>query len=65
MSKGIKTGLLPMYLNESLSKALELRQGADYELDFEISNDVAYAMFEEAKVFVTQIESYLNSLTQK
>ena len=24
-----------------------------------------YAMFEEAKVFVTQIESYLNSLTQK
>jgi len=54
-----------MYLNESLSKALELRQGADYELHFEISSDVAYAMFEEAKVFVTQIESYLNSLTQK
>lgn len=61
----IKTGLLPIYLNESLSKALELRQGADYELDFEISNDVAHAMFEEAKIFVTQIESYLNSLTQK
>ncbi len=31
----------------------------------DVDETVAHAMFEEAKVFVTQIESYLNSLTQK
>jgi uncharacterized protein (UPF0332 family) len=59
----IKTNKLPLHFSETLTEALNLRQGGDYELDFEITSDKAHTIFRKATEFVKLIETYLSDNT--
>jgi len=59
----LKTGKLPLLLNPILTEAFNLRQGGDYELDFEITREKAHEMFDNANRFVYIINSYLLTLS--
>lgn len=50
---------LPLYLNEILTEAFALRQGSDYELQFDITKEKAQELFENAIKFVTTITDYI------
>ena len=55
----LKERKLPIELNEILTEAFALRQGSDYEIEFEISKDKALALFENATKFVDIITDYI------
>lgn len=59
----LKSGKLPLALNSILTEAFNLRQGSDYELDFELTGEKARQMFENATGFVVTIEAYLLTLS--
>ncbi len=57
----VKTGLFPRELSRSLRLAFDLRQTHDYGELIEIDEQIARETLNEAKVFVSSLESYLRS----
>lgn len=55
----LKERKLPLYLNEIFTEAFALRQGSDYELQFDITKEKAQELFENAIKFVTTITDYI------
>ncbi|TAH14985.1 MAG: HEPN domain-containing protein [Runella slithyformis] len=56
----IKTGILPIKLSEIVSKSFNLRQGADYENDFEITTEDVEELLEEAQELVETVRVYIS-----
>ncbi len=58
----IKTGILPTSLSETLAEIFNLRQGGDYDNDFEIIEPDAKAIIQEAYNFVHTIVNFLEKV---
>lgn len=55
----IKTGLFAESLSVIISELFNLRQGGDYEIDFDISIEDASSAMNHASEFLLQVEAYL------
>ncbi len=58
----VKTGIFPKELSHSLHRAFESRQTNDYGEIFTLSGEEAKQTLEEARNFVSSIESYIHSI---
>ncbi|GAB2559513.1 HEPN domain-containing protein [Spirosoma areae] len=57
----IKTGLFAEVFSAAISELFNLRQGGDYEIDFDISVEDAQDAVNKATEFLLQVEAYLRS----
>ncbi len=57
----VKTGIFPKELSHSFHRAFESRQTNDYGEIFTLSGEEAKQTLEEARNFVSSIESYIHS----
>jgi len=57
----VKTGLFPRDLSRSLRLTFECRQVHDYGELIEIDQQIAQETLNDAKVFISTVESYLHS----
>lgn len=57
----VKTGFLPRDLSRALRLAFDLRQTHDYGELIEIDKEVAQETLNDAKAFISAVESYLRS----
>jgi len=57
----VKTGIFPKELSHSFHRAFESRQTNDYGEIFTLSEEEAKQILEEARNFVSSIESYIHS----
>lgn len=55
----IKTGLFAQSLSATISELFNLRQGGDYEIDFDIAIEDAHSAVSQASEFLHQVEAYL------
>ncbi len=55
----IKTGLFADSFSVTISELFNLRQGGDYEIDFDISLEDAQDAVEKVSEFLLQVEAYL------
>lgn len=55
----IKTGLFAESFSVVISELFNLRQGSDYEIDFDISLEDAQSAVNQAAEFLLQVETYL------
>ncbi|UHG92033.1 HEPN domain-containing protein [Spirosoma oryzicola] len=55
----IKTGLFAESISVAISELFNLRQGGDYEIDFEITLDDAQSAVHQAADFLLRTEAYL------
>lgn len=60
----VKTGLFPRDLSRSLRLAFDRRQTHDYGELIEIGEQIAQESLNDAKAFVSTVESYLELLTK-
>ena len=54
----IKTGVLDLSLAEMLSESFELRQSADYDFEFDLSEADAASAINNARTFFTATKNY-------
>lgn len=57
----VKTGFLPRELSRALRLAFDLRQTHDYGELIEIDKEVTQETLDDAKAFISAVESYLRS----
>jgi uncharacterized protein (UPF0332 family) len=57
----LKTTLLPLDLGKIFEDALMLRQDADYDFKFEVTQSDALQTINDAKIFLAAIKSYLKN----
>ena len=57
----VKTGFLPRDLSRALRLAFDLRQTHDYGELIEIDKEVVQETLDDAKAFISAVESYLRS----
>ncbi len=55
----IQTGFFERIDSDTITELFNLRQGGDYELDFDIALEDAQDAFEKASEFITKTEAYL------
>ncbi len=59
----LKTNILPPELNDILSDSFNMRQGSDYDSDFEISKEDVKRILDEATFFVNTVQTYLTNVS--
>lgn len=57
----IKTGIFDESMSNAITELFNLRQGGDYEIDFDISVEDAQSAIDRAAEFLLQTEAYLRS----
>lgn len=55
----IQTGLFPKTYSDTITELFNLRQGGDYDVDFDISLDDARDAVEKTATFLLSVEAYL------
>lgn len=58
----IQAGLFPKTYSDIITELFNLRQGGDYEIDFDISLEDAHSALTQATEFFQQTEAYLRSI---
>lgn len=61
----LKTKLLPSELGKMLQDAFDIRQDADYEFEFEISESTARQTFEDASLFLKTVKEFFKKMKYK
>ena len=58
----IKTEKLPKELSPTIDSLVEIRQGSDYDDFYIVSKEDVCEQLENAKIFISTVETYLNSI---
>lgn len=61
----INTGIFPVKIGKSLTKAFEMRQSSDYNFDFFMPPDLAISILNSGKEFVKTIFEYIEKKKNK
>ena len=57
----LKTEILPKTLSPTIEALVEIRQGSDYDDFYIISKEEVSEQLENAKIFISEVEKYLNT----
>ena len=57
----LKTEKLPKKLSPMIEALVEIRQGSDYDDFYIISKEEVYEQLQNAKIFISEVEKYLNT----
>jgi len=61
----IKTEIFPMSFSDIIKDAFEVRIDSDYLDFYVVSRDAVTAQIDNARVFLTAVENYINTKSQK